>query len=111
MPENWRGAFEHFLHASAGLAGFVPTALMARLLWHRRMVDLGRRRLWSCHLVWELPAAIFGAVVGGGAAEWLGLSGMAAQACVGVVAWLGPRGLEEFFLRPLSSRFVNQQDE
>ena len=87
-----------------GLAGLLPTALLARLLWHRHEARAGRRRFWSPALLWELPTAILCAVMAGGVAEGLGLTGVAAQAVTGAVAWLGPRGLEHLLAAWIASR-------
>lgn len=106
MPEKSHEFFTALWQATLGLLGFVPTAALARVLWHHRLARLGYRRLWSLALIWEVPAAIFGAIIGGGLAEWLGLSGMTAQAVVGLVAWLGPTGLEDLVLRPLVARYA-----
>jgi hypothetical protein len=81
------------------IAGLVPTALVARLLWHRRLVQLGHRRFWSRDLFWELPLAVFCAVLAGGAASYLHLDPLATQALTGGVAWLGPRGGEVMLAR------------
>lgn len=78
----------------AAIAALLPVSLLTRLLYHRRLVRLGRRRFWSGELVWELPTAVLCAVIGGGLAEYLGLSGLTGHAITGTVAWLGPRGLE-----------------
>ena len=37
----------------AGLAGLLPTALLARLLLHNKMVKAGHRRFWSRELFRE----------------------------------------------------------
>lgn len=103
MPNDFKDALENLARTSVGLLGFIPTAIIARWLWHHRQWRLGRRRLFGADLVWELPAAVFGAVVGGGISEWAGLTGMASQAVVGVVAWFGPRGIEEV-LRVVAER-------
>lgn len=86
----------------AGVAGLVPTAIIARILYHRKLVQAGHRRFWSSDLLWELPTAILAAIIGGGLAQWLGLTGWTANGVVGFVAWLGPRGLEEIVFRVAS---------
>ncbi|MDO8608862.1 MAG: phage holin family protein [Phaeospirillum sp.] len=78
----------------SGLAGLIPTAMLARFLWHHRLVRLGQRRFWSRDLLWECPTAAFSAVLGGGVAAHFALGLMEAHAVVGICAWLGPRGLE-----------------
>ena len=78
----------------ASIAALLPAALLMRLLWHRRLVRLGRRRFWSAELLWELPTAVACAVLAGGAAEYLNLPPLATHGLVGAIAWLGPRGLE-----------------
>ncbi len=80
--------------AIIGILGLMPTAMLARFLWHRRLVTLGRRKFWSIDLLWEIPTAMLSAVVGGGLASWWGMDSMASNAVVGVTAWLGPRGVE-----------------
>ncbi len=81
--------------AAVGLLGLVPTAVLARILWRHRMVRIGeRRRFWSWDLITELPMAVFCAILGGGAAQYLNLDFMAANALVGAASWLGPRGIE-----------------
>lgn len=74
--------------------GFLPVSVLLRLLWHRRLVRLGHRHFWSTDLLWELPTAVACAVIGGGVTEYYDLTGVAAHAVVGAVAWMGPRGLE-----------------
>ena len=66
--------------AALGLLGLTPTAT----LWHHRLVRIGeRRRFWSWDLVTELPMAVFCAIIGGGAATYLQIHFMAANAMVG----------------------------
>ena len=80
--------------AILGALGLLPTAMLARFLWHHRLVGMGRRRFWSRDLLWEMPTAGLCAVIGGGLASYLGLDIMASHAVVGIVGWLGPRGIE-----------------
>ena len=80
--------------AILGILGLLPTAMLARALWHRRLVGLGQRRFWSSALLWEMPTAGLCAVIGGGIASYLQLDMMASHAVVGIVGWLGPRGIE-----------------
>ncbi len=89
----------------AGAAGAIATALLARLLYHRRLVNLGRRHMWSWSLVWEVPTAGFSALVGAGLAEAAGLDGNAALAVIGVVSWLGPRGVEDVLSRIIAHHY------
>ena len=92
------------------LAGLFPTAMLARFLWHRRLVHMGHRRFWSRDLVWEVPTAGLCAVMGGGLASYLDLDPMAGHALVGVVGWLGPRGIEVVLGR-LVERYVSEKQE
>ena len=89
---------------AVGLGGLFPVAALARLLWHRHEVSAGRRRFWSPALAWELPTAMLSAVMAGGVAQVLGLDGVASQAVVGAVAWLGPRGLEHLLTAWITRR-------
>jgi hypothetical protein len=94
-----------------GLGALMPTAVVARLMWHRRLVRLGRRKLLSWDLAWELPAAAFSAVVAGGICEYFHLGGLTAQAVVGVIAWLGPRGIEVLLTRALIAKAGQLADD
>lgn len=86
--------------ATVGLLGLIPTAILARVLWHHRLVRIGeRRRFWSWDLVTELPMAVFCAIIGGGFATYLELDFMASNAMVGAASWLGPRGIEVVIAR------------
>jgi len=80
--------------ATIATFGLLPTSLLARFLWHHRQVVLGRRKFWSWDLLWEGPTAALCAIVGGGLASYLGMDALASHAMVGVVGWLGPRGIE-----------------
>jgi len=44
------------------------------------------------------------AVIGGGVAEHMALTGGAAHALVGIAAWLGPRGIEELVGQVVAAR-------
>lgn len=118
MPPEIKGQLDIMRSFLAGLAGLVPTAFIARVLWHHRLVKLGHRRFWSWDLLWELPTAALSAVVGSGVAawavEWFGISDVGrafviANAIVGVCAWMGPRGLEALLCR-LLERFGSGGD-
>lgn len=76
---------------------FIPAGL-ARLLWHWNMVQEGRRRFWSVHLLFELPVAALSMYLGAGIAEWIGAGPKGTMAIVGFAAWLGPKGLEALLL-------------
>ena len=90
--------------AALGLVGLIPTATLARVLWHHRLVRIGeRRRFWSWDLVTELPMAVFCAIIGGGIANYYQLDFMTSNAMVGAASWLGPRGIEVVL-----ARFVNR---
>ena len=93
------------------LAGLFPTALLARFLWHRRLVNMGHRRFWSRELIWEVPTAGLCAVMGGGLASYLGLDPMASHAVVGVVGWLGPRGVEVVLARMVERYAARKQEK
>lgn len=92
----------------AGLAGLLPTALLARLLLHNKMVKAGHRRFWSKELFWEIPTAVFCAIVGGGVATYLNFEVMAAHAVVGAIGWLGPRSIEVMLARYVDRKFPSK---
>lgn len=81
----------------------LPAPLVARLVYHRRLVRLGHRRMWSWELAWEVPTAALCAVLAGGLGEYLALPPLATHALGGVMGWLGPRGMEVLVTRHLGS--------
>ena len=54
---------------------------------------------WSLELVWELPLVFGMAIIGKGAAKYLGLAGYAEAAVIALLSYLGPRGTEALLLR------------
>lgn len=85
--------------ALGGAAGLSLAALLARLLWHWRLVQMGHRRFWSRELFWEVPTAIFMGVIAGGLVSHFELGAAEGFAIAGVCGWLGPRGLEVLLAR------------
>ena len=85
------------------IIALLPAPLLARLLYHRRLVRLGKRRMWSWELAWEVPTAALCAVLAGGMGEYLSLPPLATHALAGVVGWLGPRGMEVLVSRYLGA--------
>jgi hypothetical protein len=65
-------------------------ALVGRLMYRARSAQLGRRPFLSPSLVYELPIAVGTGSIGQGVAEYLGLAGWAATACVVTAGYLGP---------------------
>lgn len=101
MPEKTlAGQISTVMMAAIAL---LPAPLLARLLYHRRLVRLGKRRMWSWELAWEIPTAALCAVVAGGLGEYLALPPLATHALAGVVGWLGPRGMEVVVSRYLGT--------
>ena len=93
-------AIQQALESAWGMiSGFIFTALLARLLWHVRQVKMRQRKLFSVDILWEIPVAILAIIFGAGIADYFGIDGMAAQAIVGAMAWLGPRGVEDIVCR------------
>lgn len=85
-------------------------ALMVRLLWHQRLVRKGERRFWSVDLLWEVPMAVLCAAFGSGIAEYMAwpMGGWMHLTCVGVSAWLGPRGGEVMIYRVIDRYFSDK---
>lgn len=79
-------------------------AWLGRLMWHVREVQKQRRRFWSLHLVWELLTALAISFVADGVVDWLGFDGKAGLGLVVVIAYLGPRGIENLILSWLKSQ-------
>lgn len=101
MPQNTlAGQINTVVMAALAL---LPAPLLARLLYHRRLVRLGKRRMWSWELAWEVPTAALCAVLAGGAGEYFALQPLATHALAGVVGWLGPRGMEVLVTRYLGT--------
>jgi hypothetical protein len=69
----------------------VPAAL-GRGVWYAEAIRKGERKLAVSMIAVEAATAIFCAIVGGGAAEYLALGPYASLALIGVVSWLGPNG-------------------
>jgi hypothetical protein len=79
---------------ATGTALAVIGGLAGRLMWHAREVQRGRRAFLSRHLLWEFPVAFGCGLIGAGAAEWLGLAGMAQVGLITAGSYLGPGFVE-----------------
>lgn len=117
VPPDADKGLEAIRSMTGGMSGWFLTAALARVLWHHRLVRLGQRRFWSRDLLWEVPTAIFSAIVGSGVAAmvvpWLPESVQTdperlytvGNCIVGISAWLGPRGTEVLLGRIINKYF------
>jgi hypothetical protein len=81
----------------SGLWAFLLSAAIGRLMWHTKLVQMGHRKFFSVHLLWEIPTAIGMAMIGRGAGEYFQLTENSSVALVAVLSYLGPRGIEAMF--------------
>lgn len=108
MP--WRQHAHEIQAAVAAVIALLPVAVLARLLWHHRLVRLGHRRFFGRELVWEIPTVVLSAVIGGGIAQLIGAEGMGVYAIVGMAAWLGPRGMESMLTLIVQRHLPGERD-
>ena len=97
-PENWRAIV-------ANIGVMFMLGYLGRLAFHLRMIRAGRRTFWSMHLVYEIPMAVFAGLVGAGVGIYAGLDGLPLYACISVVGYLGPGGVED-----LLDRYMKRQE-
>lgn len=90
--------------------GLLPTALLGRLIYHQREARQGRRRFWSRDLFWEIPTAALCAVIAGGIASYQGLDLFMTQALVGIVGYIGPRGLQVMIMKAVEKYGPKKQE-
>lgn len=95
----------------SGLWAFMLSAAVGRLMWHTKLVQMGHRKFFSVHLLWEIPTAIGMALIGRGAGEYLQLTENATLAIVAVLSYLGPRGIEALFRQWLNRGAPLPQDD
>ena len=88
-----------------GSIATITAAWLGRACWHVRLVQLGQRKFWSIELLWELVLATALGLVADGIADYLDLRGKVATALVIIVAYLGPRGVEQIIAK-LAARYV-----
>lgn len=69
-------------------------AVAGRMAWHTRLVQKGERRFISKELLFEIPIVFFTYLIGTGIVAYFGWHGATAGACVSVVSYLGPGGLQ-----------------
>lgn len=72
-------------------------ALVGRAMFHAKLVQQGRRRVFSLALIWELPIALGMYMVGAGVADALGSTGHIRDGIIVSCAYLGPRAIEQLF--------------
>ena len=79
-----------------GLGSAAAWGVAGRLMWVAQEVKAGKRKLisWTL-LLWELPIAICMSRVGAGVADYMNWGDAKRDAVVVVVAYLGPRIIEQ----------------
>jgi hypothetical protein len=86
MKDERMGDVSAWLFDNAQYAAAAGVSLLARLV---RRISFGQPLLsWAVLL--DIPVAAFMAILGAGAADYLGLDGNQKYAAIGVIAWLGP---------------------
>lgn len=88
---------DHLRELAVDFAATLFWAIVGRLLYHTRLVQMGRRRFLSIQLLWELPVALGMGFVADGLAAWLSLAGRPAVALIVSASYLGPRIIETAF--------------
>lgn len=73
--------------------------LVGRLMYRARSASLGRRRFFDIALLYELPIAIGTGIIGQGIADYYGLTGWTATACIVTAGYLGPGFVEAIVWR------------
>ena len=69
-------------------------AIFGRLTWLGEKSGKGRR-IWTWNLLFEIPTAVLMVWVGRGLGEHMGLGESSMNGLIGVLAYLGPKGLGE----------------
>jgi hypothetical protein len=89
---------------ASGLWASFLAALIGRLMWHTKLVQLGKRKFFSIQAVWELPTVFGMMLVGMGLGEYFHLGENATYGITTLLAYYGPRGVEVIIQRWLASR-------
>lgn len=74
-------------------------ALIGRLAYHSTEVKAGRRAFFGREVLWELPIAVFAAIIGDALASYMGWQSPVSTGVVATLAYLGPRGSEALITR------------
>lgn len=96
MPPITSDAVRNLLHALAVSWGL---AAIGRLAYHVVQVRAKKRSFFGWELLYELPTAAFCGIVTFGLADMIGVTGFGQAAMISFMAYLGPRGLEEMFIK------------
>jgi hypothetical protein len=107
MP-SW---LDRIITGSGTTTAAIAGAAVGRLMFHVKAVQMGRRKFFSLHLLWEWPTAIGMALIGDGFAEWLGVAGKPATALIATLAYFGPHGLEMIARRWTARRNCEEENQ
>lgn len=88
----------------SGLWASFLSALIGRLMWHTKLVQLGKRKFFSLQALWELPTVFGMMLVGRGIGEWASLGENATYGITTLLAYYGPRGVEVIIQQWLTHR-------
>lgn len=96
MLENFNGP-EWLKNITNGSLMSVFWAVVGRAMFHAKLVQQGRRRVFSLALIWELPIALGMYMVGADIADAMGSTGHIRDGIIVSCAYLGPRAIEQLF--------------
>lgn len=104
MQENPQTLADFINYWTGGVGATLGGGLLGRLMWHAQEARKARRRFLGPELFWELPIACGMALIGEGAASWLGFGQPVSTGIVAALSYLGPRGAEVVFLKWLGRK-------
>lgn len=91
---DWHALPEWLKTFLTGVSGTFLAAWIGRMAWHVHAVQMGRRKFWSLHLLWEVPTAIMMGIAVDGLCQYFGLIEKVRLSVLVTIAYLGPRGIE-----------------
>ena len=80
--------------AASGLIGPIIGAAVGVLMRHSQLVQAGKRRFFSVHLLYEVPTVCGMAIIGGGISAYFQFPELASWAIAGLLACYGPKSID-----------------
>lgn len=83
--------------------------MVGRLMYHAKMVQLGKKKPFSWTLIWDIPIALGTGWIALGLCTWAGVAWEETVSAAIVVGYLGPYGIDTVFAKWSDWKFGNKE--
>lgn len=83
--------------------------MVGRLMYHAKLVQLGKRKPFSWTLLWDIPIALGMGWIALGIAQWFGLAWEPTVSISMAASYLGPYSIDTAFIKVMDWKFGKKE--